>query len=75
MTTNEIREGMLRVATANEAQKFMNPSGKNPVCKPGVGTGICVRCGNPWKEAWGMACPSVPPEHRWSVRFPDGSVG
>lgn len=73
--TNEIIKGLLRVGAANEAQRFMNPNGKNPGCKPGVGTGICEYCDNPIRETRGMACPSVLPEHRWSVRFPDGSVG
>lgn len=61
--------GILRVERANAAQRYSDPNGKYPVCIPGIGTGLCERCGNDWHQTFGNACPAVPPEQRWSVRY------
>ena len=70
-TEDRIIQGILNVAAANQEQSYMDPNGDNPRCKPGVGTGICEYCGKPVKETKGRACPAVPPEQRWSIRFPE----
>lgn len=64
----EIIDGILNVHRFNTSGIFLDPNGKNPVCIPGVGTGICERCNNNIRVTKGSACPGVPRDERWSYQ-------
>ena len=51
----------------NDVDRYPDPDGKYPVCKPALRSNKCERCGNFMDDVDG-ACPAVPPEQRWSMR-------
>jgi hypothetical protein len=62
-STELIRQGVLNVEL--DKKMILDPNGNNPVCKPGLGTGVCERCGKP--VSLGKACSSVPLDQRWRM--------
>lgn len=51
----------------NDVDRYPDPDGKYPVCKPALRSNKCERCGSPVDDVDG-ACLAVPPEQRWSMR-------
>lgn len=69
MSVAEIVEGMARVEAANAEQRYVTPEGRFPRCKNALGTRICERCHQSIDITRGGACPAVPRDQRWDVRY------
>jgi predicted amidophosphoribosyltransferase len=69
MSVAEIIKGIDRVEEANAKQRYATPEGRFPCCKNRVGTMICERCENHLDEHRGQACPAIPADQRWDVRY------
>jgi len=63
-----VLQGILNVERGNV--RHADPNGSYPRCVPKVGrsgASICERCNTPISLL--RACPSVAPEHRWSISY------
>lgn len=69
MSSKEIREGILRVHAANLQQFVSDPDGDCPKCKNAIGTWNCERCGRDVRDNFETACPAIPAEQRWRVKY------
>lgn len=69
MSVAEIITGLSRVEAANAEQRYATPEGRFPCCKNALGTRVCERCGNHVDVNRGCACPAIPVEQRWDVRY------
>lgn len=65
--TMSVKQKVKNIEISKGNRIFQDPNGRNPVCVPGVGTGICEWCGNKVIKIT-EPCAGVPPEERWSIR-------
>lgn len=69
MTDADILRVLVVIDEDNRSRIYPDPNGSHPRCKPALRSCLCERCGNDVNEMAFAACPSIPPDQRWSIHW------